>query len=188
MFIAIMAALGNVLSLISIQLTPIIPSIPMGPVSVSLSADLSHLTTFIASLFGGPVIGGLTGGVGGIVAAFEFGFSKGNYVTGIGLPIGKALTGIAAGIVMSRINCFERKLFMVASTVVAYVPEAIFTLGLFVVLLPALMGLPVFLAYTISTQIVAKAFLEMVLIGGILTFLIKNREFTTTIRGYFNKN
>ena len=36
-----------------------IQRIPLGPVSVSLALDLSHLATFIAALLGGPVIGGL---------------------------------------------------------------------------------------------------------------------------------
>src|SRR4030042_902346 len=99
-FAAMMAALGNVLSFLSMQLAPIAPNVPLGPVSVSLALDLSHLATFIASLFGGPLVGGVTGLVGGLVAAFEFGFSKGNLVTGLGLPLGKALTGGAAGDVL----------------------------------------------------------------------------------------
>ena len=63
-FVAIMAALGNVLSFITTQLAPIAPNIPLGPVSVSLALDISHLTTFIAALLGGPVLGGITGGSG----------------------------------------------------------------------------------------------------------------------------
>ena len=58
-FIALMAALGNILSFMSTQLAPIAPNIPLGPVSVSLALDLSHLATFIAALFGGPIVGGI---------------------------------------------------------------------------------------------------------------------------------
>ncbi|MFA9437556.1 MAG: hypothetical protein ACEROO_10640, partial [Candidatus Bathyarchaeota archaeon] len=84
MFIAIMASLGNVLSFITMQLTPIAPNIPLGPVTVSIALDISHLTTFIAAIYGGPTIGAITGAVGGLVAAFQFGFSQGNIVTGVG--------------------------------------------------------------------------------------------------------
>ena len=99
-FIAVMAALGNALSFISIRLAPLVPSIPLGPVSVSLALDLSHVSTFTAALFGGPIIGGMTGLIGGLVAAFEFGFSKGNFIAGFGVPIGKAMTGVAAGLLL----------------------------------------------------------------------------------------
>jgi thiamine transporter ThiT len=83
MFIAIMASLGNVLSFVTMQLTPLVPNIPLGPVSVSIALDISHLTTFIAAIYGGPVIGAITGAIGGLVAAFQFGFSQGNIVTGM---------------------------------------------------------------------------------------------------------
>ena len=186
MFIAVMAALGNVLSLISIQLSPIIPSIPLGPISVSLAIDISHLTTFIASLFGGSIVGGLTGAIGGLVAAFEFGFSRGNYITGFGLPIGKALTGITAGFIMRKWRPSRETIYMVISTVIAYIPEALFTLFLFVTLLPSLMGLPSAIAFTIAIQIIVKAFFEMVALGILLSLLTKNKFFSSVMSNYFN--
>ncbi len=186
MFIAVMAALGNVLSLISIQLSPIIPSIPLGPISVSLAIDISHLTTFIASLFGGSIVGGLTGAIGGLVAAFEFGFSRGNYITGFGLPIGKALTGITAGFIMRKWNPSKETIYMVISTVIAYIPEALLTLFLFVTLLPSLMGLPSAIAFTIAIQIIVKAFFEMVALGILLSLLTKNKFFSSVMSNYFN--
>ncbi len=139
-FVALMAALGNVLSFISIQLSPIVPSIPLGPVNFSLALDLSHLATFIAALLGGPVVGGLTGLVGGFVSAFQFGFSQGNIITGIGLPLGKAMTGIVAGILFQRISVGRWK--TLAVTVISYIPEAIFTAFIFIYLYPIFYGLP----------------------------------------------
>lgn len=185
MFIAVMAALGNVLSFISIQLSPIIPSIPLGPISVSLAIDISHLTTFIASLFGGSIVGGLTGAIGGLVAAFEFGFSRGNYITGFGLPIGKALTGITAGFIMRKWSPSRETIHMVFSTVIAYIPEALLTLFLFVTLLPSLMGLPSAIAFIIAIQIIVKAFFEMVALGILLSLLTKNKFFTSVMSNYF---
>ena len=90
-FIAVMGAVGNVLSGLSIFSAPLIPSIPLGAISVSLALDLSHLSTFVSALIGGPVVGAATGLIGGAVAAYQFGFSQGNLITGFGLPIGKAL-------------------------------------------------------------------------------------------------
>lgn len=184
-FAATMAALGNALSFLSIQLTPLVPSIPLGPVTVSLALDLSHLSTFIAALFGGPVVGGLTGLLSGLVAAFEFGFSKGNLVTGIGLPLGKAMTGVAAGYVFRRLYVEGSSLRMVASTVVAYVPEALLTLVLFRYVLPVVAGLPAGIATAVAVQIVVKAFFEMVLLGLVMVGLTANAVFGDLARRYF---
>ncbi|OGD45676.1 hypothetical protein A3K69_08655 [Candidatus Bathyarchaeota archaeon RBG_16_57_9] len=184
-FAAMMAALGNVLSFLSMQLAPIAPNVPLGPVSVSLALDLSHLATFIASLFGGPLVGGVTGLVGGLVAAFEFGFSKGNLVTGLGLPLGKAMTGVAAGYVFRWLYRGGGAPRLVASTVVSYVPEALLTLALFIYLLPPLTGLPVALATAIAVQIVVKAFAEMIILGVVLSGMVGNLGFRAFAEGYF---
>ncbi len=184
-FAATMAALGNALSFLSIQLTPLVPSIPLGPVTVSLALDLSHLSTFIAALFGGPVVGGLTGLLSGLVAAFEFGFSQGNVVTGIGLPLGKAMTGVAAGYVFRRLYVEGNPLRMVASTALSYVPEALLTLALFRYVLPVVAGLPAGLATAIAIQIIVKAFFEMVLLGLVMVGLTSNAVFSDLARRYF---
>ena len=184
-FAAMMAALGNVLSFLSMQLAPLAPNIPLGPVQVSLALDLSHLATFIASLFGGPLVGGLTGLVGGLVAAFEFGFSKGNLVTGFGLPVGKALTGVAAGYVFRVLYKEGGPPRLVASTLISYVPEATLTLFLFVYVLPSLTGLPAAVASAIAIQIVVKAFAEMIILGLVLSGLVSNLAFRSYAGSYF---
>ncbi|MCW4012777.1 MAG: hypothetical protein NWF07_07270 [Candidatus Bathyarchaeota archaeon] len=183
-FIAIMAALGNILSMITTQVGAFAPNIPLGPIQVSLALDISHLTTFIAALFGGPVIGGITGAVGGLVAAFEFGFSKGNIVTGIGLPLGKALTGITAGYLFKK---YDADSFIKTSTLtaVAYIPEALLTFVLFRYLLPVVSGLPVGIATLVAIQIIVKAFFEMILLGFLLISLTRNTGFTENIQRYF---
>ena len=183
-FIALMAALGNILSFITTQLAPIVPNIPLGPISVSLALDLSHLATFIAALFGGPIVGGITGAVGGLVAAFEFGFSKGNLVTGFGLPLGKALTGYAAGYIFEKykMDSWSRAAI---STLVSYLPEALLTLVLFRYLLPPIMGLPVSISTLISFQIIVKASIEMIILGILLIQLTNNTGFRGYAEGYF---
>jgi hypothetical protein len=184
-FAAMMASLGNALSFLSTQLAPIAPNIPLGPIQVSLALDFSHLSTFIAALFGGPVVGGLTGLVGGLVAAFEFGFSKGNLVTGFGLPLGKALTGITAGLLFSKLYD-STGTRMIITTVVSYIPEGLLTLILFRYLLPLYLALPKSIATTIGIQIVIKAFIEMIILGVLLIVINNNLGFKSYVKNYFN--
>ena len=186
MFIAIMAALGNVLSFITMQLSPIVPNIPLGPINVSLALDISHLTTFIAAIYGGPIIGALTGAVGGMVAAFEFGFSQGNIVTGIGLPLGKALTGLTAGYVFNRVK--DLRYTNILAAVVSYIPEAILTYVLFKYLLPPATGIPVGIAVAIAVQIIVKALLEMIILGALLIWLTGNLGFRSFAEAFFEKS
>jgi len=183
-FIAMMAAMGNVLSLISIRMAPLVPSIPLGPVTFSLALDLSHLATFIAALFGGPVVGGLTGLIGGIIAAFEFGFSRGNFLTGFGLPIGKALTGIAAGVLMKRLEERGRMMYVIG-TILSYIPEALLTVVIFMYLFPLFIPLSEKWVALFTIQILVKAFVEMILMGVILMRVMGNRGFKVYIQGLF---
>jgi riboflavin transporter FmnP len=185
-FIAMMSALGNVLSAISIFVTPIIPSIPFGGMSISLALDLSHVTTFIAALFGGPVIGCLTGMIGGLIAAYQFGFSQGNLITTFGLPIGKALTGVTAGLIMRSYNILDRRILsIVLTTVSSYIPEGVFTAILFIYLFPLFFPLPLLSAAIIAVQIIVKAFFEMIVIGLIISGMIRNQGFTAYVKGFF---
>jgi hypothetical protein len=186
-FAAMMAALGNVLSFLSTQLAPIAPNIPLGPVSVSLAIDLSHLTTFIAALFGGPIIGGVTGLVGGFVAAFEFGFSKGNLITGFGLPLGKAMTGVAAGYLFKVLYKNGSLTSTIATTISSYLPEAVLTYVLFRYLLPPVMGVTEAIGVAIVTPILVKAFAEMIVLGIILTGVVNNLGFKSYAQGYFSQ-
>jgi hypothetical protein len=183
-FIAIMGALGNVLSFLTTQLVPLAPNIPLGPVSVSLALDISHLATFIAALFGGPAIGGITGAVGGMVAAFEFGFSKGNLVTGIGLPLGKALTGYTAGLLFRRYE-IDNVVRSAILTIIAYIPEGVLTLVLFRFLLPVVSGIPMNVSTLIGIQIVVKAVIEMAVLGFLLIGLFTSSGFTDYVESYF---
>ncbi len=185
-FVAVMAALGNVLSFVSIRMAPILPSVPLGPISVSLALDLSHLSTFIAALFGGPLLGGLTGLIGGSVAAFEFGFSKANIITGIGLPIGKAMTGVTAGFILGRMNLFQgQKLSKVFATAISYIPEGLFTAFVFIKILPVFFPMDPLFLIPFTVQIIVKAFFEMIVMGLILVAIAKNQGFTGYIRGIF---
>jgi predicted membrane protein len=185
-FIALMAALGNVLSFISIRLAPLVPSIPLGPTSFSLALDLSHMSTFIAAFFGGPVVGGLTALIGSLVAAFEFGFSQGNFISGFGLPVGKALTGITAGLLMRRLVVDGKRVTMVVSTVVSYIPEGIVTYLIFMYLFPLFIPSSIFWVAALTVQVLVKATIEMVVMGVLLAAMLGNQGFTQYVRGSFS--
>lgn len=190
-FIGVMGAIGNVLSGLSIYSAPLIPSIPLGAISISLALDLSHLSTFISALIGGPIVGAATGFIGGAIASYEFGFSQGNIITGFGLPIGKAITGATAGLLISVFGFLMKKrnpLFFVPTTLIAYIPEAIYTAFLFIVIFPAVFGLPIAWVYLFTTQMLIKASIEMVISGVIIAALLKNRAFTLYASGFLPKS
>jgi LytS/YehU family sensor histidine kinase len=188
--IGIMGTLGNVISGLSILATPFLPTVSLGPYSISIALDLSHITTFISALYGGPAIGGLTGLIGGLVAANEFGFSKGNIVTGFTLPLGKALTGIVAGLVMPALKLQERsrrRIFFVSSTLISYIPEAIYTAFIFLGIFPLVFETPTFVLYPIVVTILIKASIEMVAEGMLLLALSSNKGFTGLVKSFFIK-
>jgi hypothetical protein len=151
-----------------------------------MALDLSHLSTFIAALFGGPVVGGLTALIGGSVAAFEFGFSKGNFITGFGLPVGKALTGITAGLLMRRLGVDGKRIMMVVSTVVSYIPEGIVTYLIFMYLFPLYFPDSIFWVKMLTLQVLVKAVIEMVVMGILLAAMLGNQGFTQYIQGSFS--
>ncbi len=183
----IMGAFGNALSFLSIRVAPLVPSLPLGPISVSIALDMSHIATFIAALFGGPIPGCLTGLIGGLLASYEFGFSKGNLITGFGLPIGKALTGLTAGIILRRFGSRLRNgVMMVPITMASYIPEGTYTALLFIYIFPIAFGLPMWIASMLTLQILTKAFIEMAVMGFIFMGLIRNKGFYEYIRGLFS--
>ena len=183
-FVAIMAALGNVLTFISIQLAPIAPNIPMTNISVAF--DLSHIASFVTAFFGGPLAGGLAGLLGGLVSAFEFGFSKGYVETGLLLPLAKGITGLTAGLIFSRINMDNKRYIMVVSTVLSYIPEGIITYLIFIYMYPALYGMPDFIASAVASSILMKAFVEMVVLGLLMMWITANKAFTEYTKSQFN--
>ncbi|MEM2842111.1 MAG: hypothetical protein QW201_02280 [Thermoproteota archaeon] len=169
-FTAIMSAMGNVLSAISILLVPIAPAIPIGPITISISLDLSHLATFLSAIRFGPSIGGLTGLISGLVASYEYGFSKGNIINGFAIPPGKAITGIIAGLLFKVLSFSkrERRYLLILLPPVAYLPEAVYTAFVFLVMLPQVAGVSSAVFYPILVVILTKAWIEMLILGFLL--------------------
>lgn len=140
-FTAIMSALGLLLSVISLNVAPI-----LGTVGQSGAAlDLSHVATFIAAIFAGPYVGAVVGFLSGLYAGYYFGFVMGTIgmLSVIGLPIGKALTGLAAGLLYKKFNVHNSSrpsTFTVPVILASYIPECVYTILFFLYVVPYFYG------------------------------------------------
>jgi uncharacterized membrane protein len=80
----------------------------------------------------------------------------------------------------------ERSRLLIIPTVfVSYVPEAIYTAFLFLAILPRTLGVPAIIFTPILTTILIKAFIEMIVMGLILSGLLSNRSFSVFVKKFF---
>jgi LytS/YehU family sensor histidine kinase len=146
-----------------------------------ITLDLSHMGTIIGGIYGGPLIGLLSGALVGLGPGLYYGFLTpvgGLGILGLwGLPFGKALTGLSIGLLASIIRRRRSRMRfyeVVAAVMLGYVPEAIYTVFFFRVLV--FLFLPSSSAAYMSTLVVpilAKGSIEM----GIMSF------FTSSLTG-----
>jgi len=176
-FILMMGALGNILFAVSYYAVPI---------SLGINLDLSLIAVFIAGYYGGPRVGATTGILAGLFAGVMFGpMGMGSWLGLIGLPVGKALTGLFAGF-SSRIIVSRKKhvsILAVPLTLLSYVPEALFTYAYFAFLMPTLLGgggASIFLLYVLP-----KAVGEVTMIGFLMATLVGNRGFSEFVNRFF---
>ncbi|MFB0566964.1 MAG: ECF transporter S component [Candidatus Bathyarchaeia archaeon] len=171
-FTVMMAALGNVLSFIPIGLTQV------GQVGF----DLSHIATFIAAIFGGPLVGCLVGFAGGVVAGIYFGpMGWLSWLGLIGIPIGKALTGLTTGAFFRLFKIDERthcSSLTIPAVLTGYIPEFLFTVFFFLVLVPYFLG---WLNLALLVSIAVKAWMEMVVMSVLMAALVGNMGFSVFI-------
>lgn len=181
-FITMMVALGNVLSAISTNLGPIVPGV---------SIDLSHIATFIAAIWGGPIYGFIVGFFGGVWAGFYFGFVGGtlSWLSLIGLPIGKSLTGLTTGLFFKTFKIREKKhasILTVPTVLTSFVPETIFTVAYFLAFAPFFFvnfaGGIVLLAF-----IVPKAWAEITLMSFLMAALVGKNGFSIFVTNYLQQ-
>jgi len=100
----------------------------------------------------------------------------------IGLPIGKALTGMTAGLISSGIKFGQKNrspILAIPSTFIAYIPESLFTWGYFVFLLGVTVGTAVF------STIIVKALIEIAIMSVVLVVLLRNNGFSCYVRSHF---
>jgi LytS/YehU family sensor histidine kinase len=183
-FIAMMSSLGIVLSLVSLNVAPPLIAIPGQGVA---APDLSHVATFVAAIFGGPFVGAVVGFLGGVYAGYYFGYA----VTGglgllslIGLPLGKAMTGLLAGFLYKKLKVgtmSKHPILAVPLTLVSYIPESIYTV-LYFLYLVTWFGGPVMTA--MIPFVIPKGWIEVALMSLIMGTLAGNmgfREFITRL-------
>lgn len=140
-FTALISALGLLLSTISLNIAPIFTAVGQSGAAL----DLSHIATFIAAIFGGPALGAVVGFISGIYAGYYFGYVVGSLglLSLIGVPSGKALTGLTAGLLYKALHISSRSrpsAPTVLVVLVSYVPECLFTVAYFRFLVPFFYG------------------------------------------------
>ena len=183
-FIAVMSSLGALLSAASLHLAPILATVS-GQGGAAL--DLSHIATFIAAIFGGPYVGAAVGFLSGIYAGYYFGYVLGSlgFVSLIGVPLGKALTGFTAGLLYRKLGIADRSrasILTVPVILLSYIPESIYTYFYFVNIAVYVVGY----AMTFMLPIVIpKAWIEVILMSLLMGALSGNTGFRNFLGTYF---
>jgi len=182
-FIATMSALGLTLSALSLNIAPILSSVGQGGAAL----DLSHIATFVAAIFGGPYVGALVGFIGGIYAGYYFGYVLGSLglLSLIGIPFGKALTGLTVGFLYNKLRIGNRKnssLLTTVTVLISYVPECIFTIIYFLYIVTLVYG------YAMSFMIpivIPKAWIEIIVMSVMMGALVGNVGFKEFMLKFF---
>lgn len=182
-FVAMMSALGTVLSLISLNVAPLLSAVGQGGAAL----DLSHIATFVAAFFGGPYIGALVGFLSGIYAGYYFGYVLGTLglLSVIGVPIGKAMTGLLAGFLYRKLGLSSgsrRSGWALPITMMAYVPESIYTV-LYFLFVVQLIGIPA-MAFMIPL-VIPKGWIEILVMSLLMGALAGNNGFRDFIGRIF---
>lgn len=182
-FIAMMGALGNALFAMSSQVLTISGGI------TGIALDLSNMGVVIAAVFGGCIAGLATGLIAGILPGLWFGYIGGQsgLLALFGLPIGKAIAGFSIGFLCEYFNVLkgERKSLKTTFMVIlGFIPEMLFIILYFSVLMPYFVGF--FVGWLILASILIKGVAEMAVIGVITGALVGNSEFVTFLEKYFD--
>lgn len=189
-FVALMGALGNVMFIVSQTIFK----------ATQIALDLSHIGTFIAAVYGGPWIGFLTGLIVGIGPGLNFGYFGGSLglLGVIGLPVGKALTGLTVGYITRFFkpeNTKHSAWKISLTTLMGYIPECIFTVFYFewliVILLPdvaASFTLYFGSMHLLVLSILAKAWVEIVLLSIFMGTLVGNNGFNDFVTRVFTRS
>ncbi len=175
-----MGALGNVLFLLSYVIGPIAPGVAF---------DFSLIGVFIAGLYGGPAVGLTAGAIAGILPGIMFGpLGTGGVLGLVGLPIGKALTGLTIGLLGKGLSIHQRShasIITIPTIIASYIPEGIFTYFYFSYLLLLFLNQQMGTAFILT--ILAKAVVEVIIMSFIIAALIGNRGFNEFIGAHFAK-
>lgn len=180
-FVLMMGVLGNFLFAISYYTGNIVPGI--------IAIDFSLIAAYVAGFYGGPITGFISGLFVGIFPGIMFGpMGMSSWLGLFGLPLGKGLTGLTAGIISKGLG-LERKqyssLITIPATLLAYVPECLFTYAYFAYLMPFFLGSGG--AFIFTAYILPKALGEVIIISFLMAALIGNHGFSDFISSFFSK-
>jgi len=179
-FTLMMGVLGNVLFAISYY---------GGNLSPGVALDFSLIAVFIAGFYGGPLIGFISGLFVGIFPGIMFGpLGMSSWLGLFGLPLGKGLTGLTAGIISKSLNLGRRpysSILAIPSTLLAYIPECLFTYAYFAYMMPVLLGKggPLIFIY----YILPKALGEVAIMSFLMATLVGNHGFNDFVGKFFMK-
>lgn len=182
-FTTIMSALGLLLSTLSLNIAPIFSAVGQGGAAL----DLSHIATFIAAIFGGPLLGAAVGFISGIYAGYHFGYVIGclGLLSLIGVPSGKALTGLTAGFLYKKLRINESprtSTLTIPVILMSYLPECIYTIVYFRCLVPYFYG---FAMEFMIPIVISKAWVEIVVMSLLMGALAGNSGFKEFIFRFF---
>ena len=178
-FALMMGALGSAFFAVSFY---------FGPVAPGVNLDFSLVAVFIAGFFGGPIVGAFSGLVAGILPGIMFGpLGMGGALGLIGLPLGKALSGLTSGLIGRGLRLGGEKqrssILGIPASFLAYLPEALFTIGYFIVLqTDVTAGSTIYLSF-----ILPKALVELTIISVIIAALMGNNGFCAFTRIFTNR-
>ena len=180
-FVLMMGVLGNFLFAISYYTGNIVPGI--------IAIDFSLIAAYVAGFYGGPITGFISGLFVGVFPGIMFGpMGMSSWLGLFGLPLGKGLTGLTAGIISKGLG-LERKqyssLITIPATLLAYVPECLFTYAYFAYLMPFFLGSGG--AFIFTAYILPKALGEVIIISFLMAALIGNHGFSDFISSFFSK-
>ncbi|OYT52259.1 hypothetical protein B6U66_02500 [Candidatus Bathyarchaeota archaeon ex4484_135] len=144
-----------------------------------MALDLSHVATFIAALYGGPLLGLLVGALIGLGPGLYFGSVAG--AIGLYLPmmvLGKSLTGLTAGLLsraLMRGGPSSRQALLVVP--VSFLPECFIIIIFFTAMLPWLSPiLPI---------VLIKAWVEIFFMAFLMGALAGNKGFSDLMKKFF---
>ena len=180
-FVAMMSALGLLLSAISLNVAPYLGG------QSGAALDLSHIATFIAAIFGGPFVGAIVGFLSGIYAGYYFGYVIGTLgvLSLIGVPFGKALTGLTAGFLYKRLkinNNSRSSTITIPITLISYIPECIYTIFYFLYIVLYVYGSAMSFMIPI---VIPKAWIEITVMSILMGALAGNIGFKEFIMKFF---
>jgi len=183
-FVAMMSALGTLLSGISLHIAPVLSAVS-GQGGAAL--DVSHIATFIAAIFAGPYVGAIVGFLSGVYAGYYFGYVLGSLgiISLVGVPLGKALTGLTAGFLYQKLRVGQRSrpsTLTVPVILVSYVPECIFTILYFLYIVVYAVGSA--MAFMLPI-VIPKAWIEILVMSLLMGALSGTPGFKQFIGTFF---